>query len=351
MRFGRTTGGVLLASLLLTALLPGPGRASDRPIGDTRVFAAVPDPGQPAGIVMGRGNVYVTTLGVAHHPLTDPKIFAFGLGDAGLRSSHTVPRDMAVGAMALYGAALDRRGCLYIVDMNGRIIRLDPRTAAQETYAHFPAAVGGLTTMPFDLVFDAAGNAYVTDQNLAGIWKVGPGGSPVELWFQDARLASYVTGTAGITLDPAGTNLYFTVPISAYPETAGQGLVFRLPLDDPSSETLEEVTRYPVRSSPFDLAFGDSGRLYVTLTGSNQISILRADGTEELRFPSAEDNAIQEVPYDKPMGLVFDGRGSLLVTNTSFLTNDVDHMVVFDVFVDDVAPASKKPIVCSRAAR
>jgi DNA-binding beta-propeller fold protein YncE len=331
---------ILLVSAPLAAVAPGAANASKPQLGDTQVFARVPDPGQPAGIALDRGNVYVTTLGVAHDPIAHPQVFVYGMGNATLRGAHTVPPDMPANYMALYGIAPDRHGDLYVVDMNGRIIRLDPRTGRQEIYAEFPARVGGLTTMPFDLVFDDQGNAYVTDQNLAAIWRVGAGGSPVELWFQDPRLAGYLTGPSGITMDPQGTSLYFTVATSLYPGTARQGLVFRLPLAEPASEDLEEVFRYPPGSSPFDLVFGESGKLYVTLNGAHQVSVLGVDRREEVRFPSPEENALREVPYDRPMGLAFDGRGSLLVTNTSWLNDVEEHMVVFEVFVDDRA-ASK----------
>jgi streptogramin lyase len=348
MLIGTTFGAILLASAVLASVAPATAKAPTRPIGDTRVLARLPDPGQPAGIAVHRNTAYVSTLGVAHDPIGDPQVFALRRSSGKLRAAHTVPAAMPAMAMALYGLAPDREGHIYIVDMNGRIIRLDPRTGRQETYAEFPGSVGGLTTMPFDLVFDDRGNAYVTDQNLAAIWRVGPGGSPVELWFQDPRLAGYLGGPSGIALDPAKTSLYFTVATSFHPATARAGLVFKLPLQAPSSVDLEEVFRYPPGSSPFDLEFGASGKLYVTLNGAHQLSVLGPDGEEEMRFPSAEENSSQEVPYDRPMGLAFNGCGSLLVTNTSWLTDEEDHMAVFDVFVDDMAPNTSKPASCQK---
>ena len=59
------------------------------------------------------------------------------------------------------------------------------------------------------------------------------------------------------------------------------------------------------------IAFGSSGKLYVTLMGANQVSVLRPDGSEERRFPDLENPG----PYDDPLFPAFDGHGYLLITN------------------------------------
>jgi hypothetical protein len=89
------------------------------------------------------------------------------------------------------------------------------------------------------------------------------------------------------------------------------------------------------------LAFGNSGKLYAVLSGSNQISILRPGGTEETRFPSPEENAKQEVPYDMPQFLAFDGNGSVLVTN--WAVGASDHWAVLSAFVNDTALPLAEP--------
>ncbi|MGQ0433689.1 MAG: Vgb family protein [Microthrixaceae bacterium] len=346
MKICRILAGV--AAVLAGVAAPASG-AGERSVGDSRVFASVPTPGQPAGIAVDCGRVLVTTLGLPPEVTTDPKLFAF---DASGKLDHavTIPRMMPASAMALFGVAADGQGRAYVVDMHGRIVRVDPVTGAQTVYAEFPAAVGGVTTMPVDLAFDDAGAAYVTDQNLAAIWRVPAGGGVPTLWFQDPRLAGYINGPTGIRLHPTDGHLYFTVAISAYGPTAGAGLVYRVPAtDDPSAGQLEEVFRYPVRSSPFGLAFGASGKLYVALYGPHQLSILRP-GTgvtrvEELRFPSTEDNAARPVPFDRPVSVAFDGQGSLLVTNSaSASAPNPKRMVVFDVFVDDTAGTMQRPV-------
>lgn len=341
------TAARLSAFLVLLGLACVPHSAhAERAIGDTRVFTVVPDPGQPAGMAVDGAHVVVTTLGLATAPLTDPKVFDFDLATGQLGNTHTIPRMMPASAMALSGLATDAAGRAYVVDMNGRIIRLHPRDGTQETYAEFPPAVGGFTTMPYDIAFDAAGYAYVTDQNLAAIWRVPPGGGAPLLWFQDPRLFGYLVGPTGIRIDPSGRHLYFTVARADHDAPPRQSVVYRLPIDDPSPVRLEEFFRYPSGALAFGIAFGSSGKLYVALAGTSQVSILRPDGTEEMRFPSAEENAARSVPYDRPLAIAFDGRGSLLVTNSNILSiPNPSRWVVFDVFVGDTELPLARPAI------
>ena len=83
--------------------------------------------------------------------------------------------------------------------------------------------------------------------------------------------------------------------------------------------------------------FGASGKLYVVLAGSNQVSILNSDGTEAARFPTAPANLLQTIPYDAPATPAFDGTGGLLVTNHCFFTPDPDRWAVLDAYVNDTA--------------
>jgi DNA-binding beta-propeller fold protein YncE len=344
----------LAVTLLVVAVLAPGGSASaaSRAVGDTRVFAKVPDPGQPAGIAVDGRRVLVSTAG-ALQPSADPRLFSYDLGSGRLLRADTIPRAMSPTIMALMGIAVDADGKAYVVDMNGRIVRVDPRTGRQDVYATFPGAVDGLSTMPFDIAFDDSGYAYVTDQNLAAIWRVPPGGGEPQIWFQDPRLVGYFFGAAGIRLDPSRRYVYFTVAVSQYPATAGSGLVYRLPLvEHPSADDLQEVFRYPRGSQPFGLAFGASGKLYVALAGPDQVSILRpADGArmeEALRFPSSEENQRRDVPFEDPIGIAFNGTGSLLVTNSgAFSPPNPAESVVFDSYVNDTAAPLARPAIPS----
>lgn len=363
----RTLRLALLLALLVASLTvgsPASGR-QERPIGDTSVFASVPDPpGNPEGITVRKGVVFVGT----HAPVSGDadegpsKIFRYDL-ETGERALPAIKikgqsSDDTHGILAM---AWDAAGRLYVLDRNPpRLLRLtDPlaRRPDQEVYATFPDLAPCASSEPpcsqtssdaapfLDyLAFDRSGNAYVTDLEQGAIFLVPPGGGRAKVWFTDERLDS-VFGPNGIAVDPARTSLYFAMTGSMQPTEPTQGIIYTLPLEKrPKAEDLKEFFVYPEPAAgPDGIAFGRSGKLYVVLAGANQISILNPDGSEESRFPSAEENQAQEVPYDLPASAAFNGDGSLLVTNQSFFADDPEHMVVFDVWVDDVALPFIKP--------
>jgi sugar lactone lactonase YvrE len=283
--------------------------------------------------------VYVSGAGFLTQPVDDWAIWAFDRRSGRSKADETtrLARHMPVSFMGLTGMAKDAEGRLYVVDMNGRILRTTVDKRRWEVYATLPTHGIGMWpagTMPMDMVFDSDGNAYVTDTNFPGIWRVAPGGSKVDLWFKDVRLLSYPLGSHGITLGP-DRRLYIAMCISEQPDSPAHGIVYRLPVDSPDSSHFQELFRYPPGSCAVGLRFGNSGKLYVMLGGLNQVSILRPDGTEELRFPSPAENSRQEIPYDFPFMASFDGEGSLLVTNAA--PTATERWAVLRAFVNDVA--------------
>jgi streptogramin lyase len=116
----------------------------------------------------------------------------------------------------------------------------------------------------------------------------------------------------------------------------------RLPIDQPTPAHLEEVHR-TTGDCPDGLASGASGRLYLANLLSNQIVVLNPDGTEALRFPSAADNARQEIPYDQPSFLAFDGSGWLLVANAALTTPHSNHWAILKAFVNDAGLPLAEP--------
>ncbi|TMA33956.1 MAG: hypothetical protein E6J87_08550 [Deltaproteobacteria bacterium] len=373
---------VVVAGLTVTASINV--RAGTRPIGDIEVFATLPYPGHPGGLAVDGRTLYVDTSNAAFDRPFDPsdEIWALRLDNgepvrtAGMNPIQ-VARQASVQTMGLLGMALDAQGRLYIADMNGRVLRVAPDTGLDEVYGTIPTNTDtSFTDMPGFVVFDAAGNLYVSDWSSPVIWRVPPGGGQASLWFTDPRLAgTYGANVAGIALDPSGQNLYIAAGTQE-----GQIAIYRLPLAHPDALHLQEFHRYtdfvmmPCEPDPNvqtiacammpafgggGIAFGASGKLYVALFSKQQLSILRPDGTEALRFPSPEENMMLDVPVNGPFGLAFDGRGSLLVANTGDATIGKlpggrdplgglvisDTWVVFDVFVDDTAGPLIRPVI------
>ncbi len=88
------------------------------------------------------------------------------------------------------------------------------------------------------------------------------------------------------------------------------------------------------------IAFGKTGKLYVALAGTSQISVLRANGTEEARYsgPAANPAGLPNpMPWANPANIAFDKKtGSILVTNhASLVPFDPNLFCVFRVYVND----------------
>src|SRR5438270_727904 len=112
---------------------------------------------------------------------------------------------------------------------------------------------------------------------------------------------------------------------------------------------------------PTFIVFGRDGDLYVVLFDKSQLSILRPDGSEAMRFPSPADNAKRDVPLNGPFDLAFNGHGSLLVSNVGDATIgngpggapppggsvNAKNWVVFDVWVNDTAAGVPRPVIAS----
>lgn len=386
----RTTLGTACAVLVLVAsglTLATSTRAAGpaaRPIGDIRVFATIPYPGNPGGLAVDGHILYVDTSASNFDRPFDgsASVFAYNLGTGQpvhtARTPVVVPLEFPVQNMGLAGMALDAAGRLYIADMNGRIMRVDPRTGTQDVYARFPTATfTALNHMPTFLAFAADGNLYVGDAGGGApiIWRIPPGGGTAQPWFVDPHMAGGWAGSVlGIAVDPTGQDLYFATGYQQPGMT-----IYRLPIAHPDAGHLQAFHQYtdlvvspcppsaevpnclvPQALGAGNIAFGRSGRLYVVLLSKNQLSILRPDGTEETRFPSPEVNARQPVPLSTPFDVTFNGQGSLLVSNGGDYsvgygpgratppTNgfaDPKTWVVFDIYVGDTGSPLARPVI------
>src|SRR3989475_4004023 len=266
MRWLRIGPVVALATIGLSpGIAPAPANENTNhpAIGDTSVFASVPAPGHPFGVAVDKNRVYISTS--AGDFFADPakgghlnsdgeRVFAYD--KKGNLVTTTSIATMPKSNMGLFGLVLDGNPRpdhqLYIADMNGRILRLalDQKNATPVPFAQAPLAGGWKVTMWNDLVFDRAGNLFMTDDK-PRLWRVTPDGQ-ASIWFQDPMIAGFF-GFAGGPLvrriDPSGKFLYFTITISAaFPGEAG---VYPLPLGDhPSASDLQFVHRLPVLPAP-----------------------------------------------------------------------------------------------------
>jgi sugar lactone lactonase YvrE len=354
-------GSRLLLALLAMTLGPGVGTAlaSDRTrgpaIGDTTVFASAPAPGHLFGVAVDKDRVYVSTsagdffadpANGGHLNSAGERVFAYN--NEGNLISTTSIATMPNSNMGLFGLALDgNHGAnhqLYVADMNGRILRLavGQKNATPQLFSEPPPqfAGGWMVTMWNDLVFDKAGNLFMTDDK-PRLWRVTPDGR-ASVWFTDPRITGFfgfAGGPLGGRIDPTGKYLYFSITISAaFP---GEAVVYRLPLvDHPSAADLQLVHRFPVVSGQplpqaAGIALAESGNLYVGLIGTNQIAVLDPSGNEIRRISSPL--------FDSPWGLAFSGE-SLLVTNADIQpVESPARWKVLKVFVGEEGLALNRP--------
>ena len=184
----------LLLSILVVLMTFGVlSAAPDRPLGDSRVFATVPAvPGFPEGIAVRGKRVYVT--GPANFGIFTPSVvLAYNRKTGNLERTFPITlQDPDPAVMkGLSPCNFGPDGKLYAPEpFMGVVLRLDlDKNNTQSVYAGpFPAPGPG-TSLLNELVFDAAGNLYVTDSFQATIFRVPPGGGVPEVWFTDPRLA------------------------------------------------------------------------------------------------------------------------------------------------------------------
>jgi sugar lactone lactonase YvrE len=337
---------------VLAALAP-PAQARDK--FDIRVLAHVPPPGYPAlSLVAPDRTIYVGTFTDAAGNNTAPsKVFAF-LPGGQLKKEYTIVGQTPGAVHGVQVAAIDAKGRLYLLDQHpSRVVRLDPATGKQTTYATFkdvppclPGASGecSATTMdnepePDYAAWGTDGSLYVTDYLQGLIWRVPPNGGPAKVWLTDPLLDGSQFGPAGIVLMPDRKTLM--VSTSAGPVVGGDpttGKLYTLPIKpDGSPGALKQLWESGPREAPDGFALAASGNIYLALVGpgANQIVEISPKGQEIARAPSDPTaNSQMEVPFDEPSSVQFDGT-RMIVTNDAFFSGDQSHMVIFDVFAGE----------------
>lgn len=351
-----------LGAIALVTVFAG-SAAAQGVIGETTVFAHVPAPGHPFGVAVDSNRIFVDTSDgdffAPHLNSNGERVFSYSSDGHLLSTTRVATQPNA--SMGLNGLALDgnqgRDHYAYIADMNGRVLRLAvnrPR-AKPTVFSEVPPPMtygNWGVSMWNDLVFDPAGNLYMTDDK-PRLWRIAPNGTP-SVWFQDPAiegLFGFAGGPLGGRIDPSGKYLYFAVTVSE--AFSGESVVYRLPLiDHPTATDLQVVHTFPVApgevlgsTSPdaTGIAFAKSGDLYVSLTGENQIAVLDPAGNEIRRISSPL--------FDSPWGLAFIGK-SLLVTNAEIRPQeDPNRWTVLKVFVGEEGLPLNRPASGPQPAR
>jgi sugar lactone lactonase YvrE len=349
----------LAAATAASALIPTTAAAKQpRPYGDVQVLATFPTPpGFPEGIAVKGNKVYVSGPARFGTAGTGPStVVAFNRDTGALEATYTTQGEVLAGEHANSCIAFDGNGKLYVLNLQLGMYRLDTGSGAQTAYStpfpDLPACSAApapcsptlfdAPALPNDLAFDEDGNAYVTDSLQATIWRVPPGGGTPQIWYQDARFATFPggIGTNGIRLSPDRSKAFVSVTF----DQAGAGYIYTVPLvAAPAPGAATVFKAFAPTDLPDGIAFGKSGNLYVTIAtpGLSGIVILDPSGTEVGRLANANPGDI--FPYDSPANIAFDGHGSLLLTNHAFATMIPANFTVLDVYVGDKGSPLSKP--------
>ena len=340
----RTFSRWFCAALLSLAAAPPISTAAQASFGPIRTLAHVPYPGNPGAVAIDGDTMWVDTSSANFDRPFDgySAVFAYDLRTGRLLDRHpnpiVVPK-LPVAIMGLAGIALDSEGRMYVADMNGQVLRIDPRTNAVTTYATIPTSTStSVTSMPTFAVFGPDGSLYVGDASAPAIWRVPAGGGQAIPWLVDPRLAGdYGAAVDGLAIDPSGHSLYFATGQEAHVR------IYHLPLANPDPSHMRPFHTYTLApalctdnagrvtdpNGPLALAgclggpiggaggivFGKSGRLYVSLLAASQLSVLSPNGHELVRFPEPGQNMQSANPVNAPFNLALDDSGRLLIAD------------------------------------
>lgn len=357
-------GAALLAAFAGTAAAHPPA-----PTYDITPFAQVPaNPGFPEGIALHGNKVFVSGPARFGTAGTGPSaIQVYDRGTGQLEQTLSVSGEATAFEHAVSNVATDCKGGVFALSTQLGLIHFTKHHGhyVQQAYgaalpdlptcgapgvtgACAPTAPSFVDLPPIinDLAFDKQGNAYVTDSLQATIFRYPAGGGAPEIWFQSPLLQGggpIPFGTNGIRIDPEGKNIYFAVTTSA--TDPDLGTIYKLPLKDGNTdEDLTVIHRYTEGEAPDQIAFGKKGDLYVTLAFSNEVSILKTDGSET-RFGS---KLTDPIPLDSPANLAFEKETkSLLIVNHALLSGNADNFAVLRADVRDAGSPLIEP--CGKA--
>lgn len=332
--------------------------------GDVSVLAQVPAPGFPEGIAIQGDRVFVAgpaTLGTSINNQAS-RVWEYSAASGALTRTFLTEGETVLGAEhANSCVAFDGNGRLYVLNTQIGPYRLDVNTGVQESYsppvpdlnpclptdgpqAACTTSPGVTPPLPNDLAFDDAGNLYVTDSMQATIFRIPAGGGPAQVWFHDYRLFGPYIGVNGLRLSPDRQKIYLSVTN----DLLGIGRIYTLPLvEAPTAADLKPFHNFILGEGPDGIAFGKSGKLYVTtaLPGQSGITVLNPDGTQAARIKNPLLSPTK--PFDAPANLAFDGKGNVLVTNHAFATGLLlpKQFQILKVFVNDVESPLVAPFV------
>jgi len=316
-----------------------------QPVGVTSRFAAVPDPGAPAGIAVGPdGTVYVATGNALTKGGEGPGVVV-ALDPTGelLRtwSIDDMPDTRSIGLTDL---AVDADGTIWVLDAStARVLRIRPEGAAPAVVAtipNVPACTFGLRPPPCEpglsdsgpeprgLAVRPTGGVYVADRAQGTIWSVDDRGQVEKVVEVDDRLA----GEGPVDVAVVEGSLVATISARLGSVPPGLPSVVRFRPTRSGFEAPEVVVDLEVGDAPSAIVPAASGRVFVALSGVHEVIDLGLEQGDGVRYGAGLDPA-----FDVPVGLALRDR-NLLVTNQGPANADASRWLVIVLGVADRPP-------------
>ena len=301
------TGVCILAGVSAAAAPPPFPGATDH----YRAWVAAANlPGSPEGLALdAQARLYVSISDTGEILRLD------GHGD--YERVAIVPSSELARAGRTWGLEFDRAGYLYAAyvwhyseaeemdpthpacrdsrDVYTGVYRIDVRTG--EVAPWLTKGSGWPVCFPDDIAIDAAGDLYVTDLTLSGIWKLTPkreftlwSSHPLLQW-PPAPHNQAPEGANDLELSADGRSLYVV--------TDGAPALLRIPVQPDGSAGTPEVLAAGL--SPLDgIALDERGNIYVSEILRSDISVFSPDGSERIVVATRET-----APLVNPTSLVF----------------------------------------------
>ncbi len=150
------------------------------------------------------------------------------------------------------------RGMLYVADEGGSAVRRWTPGRRPETLADKSAGIAS----PEDLVIDARGSIFFTDDTAGGLWRIDRGGQAARIVGPESGLVS----TEGIALAPDGSVLV----------GEATGRVFRV---DPQGGVSEFLGTAAAIRKPESIVFDERGNLYIADNRDDTLSLVTPAGS------------------------------------------------------------------------
>ena len=191
-------------------------------------------------------------------------------------------------------------------------------TPTGEYFPGSPYRGGGVSGDGYGITFDPDGNVWVGNFGFAGkgcteqpphnsVSKFSPDGTPLS---PDAIPPSTGGFTNGNVSWPQGT--VSDMKGNIWIASCGNGNVTRYPGGNPKAAKIFAPNATGL-AKPFDIAIDHNGWAYVTGNGSNNVAVLRRDGSSPRWSP------ISGGGLSKPLGIAVDSRGNMWVANSGVL--------------------------------